>query len=183
MISRHVVDEVRQLNARQGQLSAADRDRRDPMPRRDDLVAVQAEFEPVHRDLAARAPPPDSGEGLREYRGRLVSALLPYTSTFKSANAFALLERLWKAEIRNEVAANLADRHRGDLDDPRRLRKVEVDDPETGVRRVEWRGNDPRVWMNAFMPPYQLATHIKLFDRRGVEAPPPVKWGSPPRPR
>jgi hypothetical protein len=83
-----------------------------------------------------------------------------------------------EAEITKEVAANLADRHKGDPLTGA-MRRVEVTDPETGAQRVEWRG-DRADWIRAFMPPFQVATAIKTFDRRGNETPPAVCWGSPP---
>jgi hypothetical protein len=181
-ISPRIADEVRRLETRQSQIMAFQKDWNDPAPRRDQLVEIQAEYDPTFRCLGAQAPPPGRpGEGLREYRGRLLSALLPYTQTYRNSNAFALAGTPVEAEARAEIERAVNDRHKGDPLTGA-MRKVEVVEPDTGARRTEWRG-DNADWMRHFMPPYQLATHIKVFDRRGVEAPLPIRWGSPPAPR
>jgi hypothetical protein len=179
MVNPYLREEVEHLARRQSQISAHDHDARDP-PRRDRLVAVQAEYDPTFRRLGGMAPPPGADEGVREYRGRLAAALAPYTATYKDANIFALVpEPAIETQIRDEVARTFADRHRGEFEHPGQMRKVEVTNPETGAQHTEWRG-DNATWMSMFMPPYQLATEIKTFDRAGNPAPPVIRWGTPP---
>jgi hypothetical protein len=180
-ISRYVADEITELSRRQSRIGAADRDRGRPRDH-DHLIRAQAEYDEAYRALGTGAPPPQRGEGEVAYRGRLASGLAPYTEAWRDSDLYALVPSpAVEAEVRGEVARAVADRRRGDLDDPRRMRKVET--VENGITRVEWRGDDPRVWMNLFSTPFQIAKHIKQFDRRGVEAPPPIRWGHPPRSR
>jgi hypothetical protein len=179
--NRHLVGELDYLAHRHNQLAAIERDQRGPPPTRGELTAIQAEYDATYRSLGAAAPAAEPGEGSRTYRAKLIGALLPYTSTLKTANAYAAIGTPIEQMVRDEVASNLADRHRGDPEYPHRMRKVEVVDEATGARRTEWRGDDARGWMNRFMSPFQVATEIKTFDRAGNPAPPVTRWGHPPR--
>jgi hypothetical protein len=177
-INPHVAEEFAQIARRQGQLNAFERDYRSPSPRREELVAVQAEYDPTYRDLGATAPPPGRpGEGVREFRGRLLSALLPYTQNYRDSDAFALAGTPVEAEVKREIAANIADRRRGNDDGS--LRKVET--VENGVTRIEWRGRPA---------PVDVAVHGAVPGRdrdqglrqSGNETLPVWRWGSPPTP-
>jgi hypothetical protein len=129
--------------------------------------------------LGAQAPPPGRpGEGLREYKGRLLSALLPYTSSYRNSDAFALAGTPIEAEIKKEIAANIADRRIGNPDGT--LRPVTT--TEGGITTTIWHGDDTRQWMSKFMRPYQCAD-IKVYDKAGNQTLHPVRWGTPPPPR
>jgi hypothetical protein len=179
VISRHVQEEIRALDRRQGQISAFERDFDDRTPR--DLVAIQANFDETYRALGVQAPLPGRpGEGPREYAGRLVAGLLPYTQTFRSSNPYAIAGTPVEADVRREIAAAISDPRRGDLLTGAGLRPVTT--TEDGVTAVRWHGTDTS-WMRQFMPPYQIAKEIKTFDRSGNVTLPVLKWGHPPRRR
>jgi hypothetical protein len=174
-ISPAVAEELAAIRRRQGQLEAFERDWKEPEPSRAELAVIQAEYDKSYRQLGAAAPPAAPGEGARSYRGRLVSALLPHTRTFRNSNPYALAGTPAEEAIRGEVAARARDKRRG------ALRRVEVVDEETGQKRTEYWGGSTRDWMNSFLPPYRVATKIRTFDRAGNETVPPWKWGHAPR--
>jgi hypothetical protein len=175
--------EIRAIERRQARIEAADADRGRPRDR-DAMIQAQAEYDDIFKRLGTGdAPPPLYSDGEASYHGRLASTLQPLTKTYRDSNLYGLVPNPpVEAQIIAEVEATIADRHRGDLDGSGGLRPVET--VENGVTTTRWHGSDPRVWMNRFMTPYQLATNIKQFDRAGNEAPPVLRWGHPPpRPR
>jgi hypothetical protein len=179
-ISPHVAEEIAQLERRQARISAADHDRDRPRDR-DAMIRAQVEYDDIFKRLGTGgAPPPLHEEGEASYRGRLASTLQPLTTTYRDSNLYALVPSPpVEAGVIAEVEQTIADRRRGDLETGTGLRAVTTQ--ENGITRTVYHGADPRVWMNQFAPPFQVATEIMQFDKAGNPAPPVVKWGHPPR--
>ena len=79
--------------------------------------------------------------------------------------------------IKVDVARAVADPARGDFDDPRKMRRVNSVDPETGLRMTTWHGQP--TWMKHFAPPILIVKSIDARDERGNEIPPAMRWIGP----
>jgi hypothetical protein len=179
-ISPHIEAEIRAIERRQARIEAAANDRGQPRDH-DAMIAAQQQYDDIYRALGTGgAPPPLHQEGEASYRGRLASTLQPLTKTYRDANIYRLVPSPpVEASVIAEVEQTIADRRRGNLETGAGLRPVTTQ--EDGVTVTRYHGNDPRVWMNQFAPPFQVATEIMQYDKAGNPAPPVMKWGHPPR--
>jgi hypothetical protein len=179
-ISPAVAEELAAIRQRQSQIDAFDRDWNAPLPTAAALSAAQSEYAPTYKALGASVPQPAPGEGLESYRGRLIAPLLPHTTNYRALDPHVIVNSPLEDAVRQQVQARVADRHKGDPVTGK-MRRVEVTDPETGQRRVEYRGGSVKDWWSSFLPNYMVVTAIQTRDKAGNLAPPVTRWGHPPR--
>ncbi len=147
----YVRDEVDRLARRQNEIVRRRFDLSRPPPDDADLRAIQQRFDDAYRSVGtAGAPAPLPGEGLGSFRRRLAGGLQRYSPSTRGVDLFALsASELTPIEhtILAETAAAVADRTRGDFDNPDKLREVRVRD-DAGREVIEFHGS-PLAWMDA----------------------------------
>jgi len=170
-------DEVDHLSQRQSEITARSRDaRRGEAPDPARLVEAQTTFDAAYRSLGGFAPPPLRNEGEATYEARLASGLKRFSPAWQDADLYALSPTAGgeaARTIRDDVARAVADPARGDFADSTKLRRVEIVDPDSGQRSIQWHG-DPASWMRPMMPEYQLLKSVR--DADGKSTPPVLRW-------
>jgi len=169
VMEENVVD----LQRRQSELAARQRDLRGGAADPQTLAAVQSEFDASFKSIeAGGAPPPRYGESPETYRARLTADLAGFSAPWRRADFYALPPDELRAAgeaVRAAVAKAVDNPAQADFADPNKMRRIDKVDDFTGQRTVEWRGK-PFSWMRNFMP------HEQFLTRHPGDSTPVFKW-------